>query len=121
MGPTGALFPEVAANAFRVRSRLARWLVVLALAVATPAVQDALTDLKMLVTGEACCADDCDETGAPCSQQCAHCPCGTLRNVTVQSGCADVPPGRGRQLVIADALVPPSSTTLDPPFRPPVS
>lgn len=111
----------VAPNGFRVRSRLARWLVVFALALATPAVQDALTDLTMLVTGETCCADDCDETGAPCSQQCAHCPCGTLRNVTPQSACADVPSVEARQLVIAEARLPPTSTTLDPPFRPPVS
>lgn len=104
-----------------MRSRLARWTLVLALAFATPAVQDALTDVTMWLTGTACCADDCDETGSPCAQQCAHCPCGGLRNVTLQSAEVDGRVTVAQGLIPSAGLVPPSNATLDPPFRPPVS
>lgn len=110
----------VSANANRVRSRLARWLIVLTLAFATPAVQDVLTDVSMWLTGAACCADDCDESGAPCSQQCAHCPCG-VRNVALNAPGHEVPPVAALKRVSTTALIPPSNTPLDPPFRPPVS
>lgn len=107
-------------NANRARSPFARWLIVLALAFASPAVQDAFTDVSMWLTGAACCADDCDESGAPCSQQCAHCPCG-VRTITLNSNSHEVPAVATVQLVSTTAIIPPSSTTLDPPFRPPVS
>jgi len=108
----------VPTNANRARSRLARWLIVLVLAFASPAVQDVLTDVSMWLTG-ACCADDCDES-APCSQQCAHCPCG-VRNIALNANGYEVPAVATLTLVSTTALISPSSTTLDPPFRPPVS
>lgn len=102
------------------RSRLARWLVVLLLAFAAPAVQDVLTDLTMWMTGQMCCADDCDE-GSPCSQPCAHCPCGTVRAAPLQTGAAEASVVAGREAIVGDPLLPPTSAVLDPPFRPPVS
>jgi hypothetical protein len=100
---------------------LARWFIVLVLAFATPAVQDALTDLSMWLTDAACCADDCEESGAPCSQQCAHCPCGGVRSVALNSLGQEVPAVATLELVSTTDVVPPSDATVDPPFRPPVS
>lgn len=115
-------YEEVVRFSLRVRSRVARWVLVLALAFATPAVQDALTDFTMWVTGQACCADDCDESGAPCTQQCAHCPCGGgIRTATLHTTTAEAFPGWARELAGELVTAVPSSTTQDPPFRPPVS
>lgn len=111
----------VRTKAAKAQSPLTRWVVVLMLAFATPAVQDVLTDLTMWVTGQACCADDCDETGAPCTQQCAHCPCGSIRIATLQSSSAEPFALSVPEPISDDGLVPPTSATLDPPFRPPVS
>lgn len=83
----------------------------------TPTVRDVAADW---LSDAACCADDCDETGDACTQQCGHCITG--HNVTVPAT------ERGRA-TLAHWLtsVPPversgaRSGHLDPPFRPPVS
>jgi hypothetical protein len=99
-----------------------RWLAVLLLCVATPAVQDIVSDLNNLIAGaDDCCADECEESGAPCTQQCLHCVCGPR---LVAAAAPDAP-----QLTQAWSTLPraegttslPSSAHLDPPFRPPVS
>lgn len=105
----------------RARSQLTRWVFVLVLAFATPAAQDVLTDLTMWATGQTCCADDCDETGSPCTQQCAHCPCGSMRAATLHGAEAQTPVAPRRAPISTENDVPPVSATLDPPFRPPVS
>jgi len=107
--------------ATRRRSQLTRWVFILVLAFSAPAVQDALTDFTAWVTGQTCCADDCDDTGSPCTQQCAHCPCGSLRAATLQSAGAEAVVVVGSEAVAVGTLVSPRSTPLDPPFRPPVS
>ena len=112
---------SVTSRTFRAQSRLARWVVVLLLAISAPAVQDALTDLTMWVTGQTCCTDDCDETGSPCSQQCAHCACSGVRNATLAAVASEVPAFALSEAITESGLTPPSNTTLDPPFRPPVS
>ena len=111
----------VVTSAFRMRSRAGRWAFILVLAFATPALQDALTDLTRWVTGSACCDDGCDETDTPCSQQCAHCLSGSVRNATLQSASVEALAFAGNVHASVERLVAPSSTTLDPPFRPPVS
>lgn len=112
---------EVRKRTFKVTSPLMRWVFVIALAFSSPAVQDALTDLTMWATGEACCADDCDETGSPCTQQCVHCPCGNLRSVTLQSSTTELVAPIAHEVMVDERLSPPSDAMLDPPFRPPVS
>jgi hypothetical protein len=105
----------------RARSQLTKWLRLAAVMLAclsTPTVRDViggewLSDVE-------CCADDCDESGDACTQQCEHCICGHFVTVpTIASG---------RALVVQMVTTIPSmersgarSGHLDPPFRPPVS
>ncbi len=103
------------------RSAGLRWLaVLLLLCVATPSVQDLIADVTNWADGD-CCSDECEESGAPCTQQCMHCVCGPrLVAVAAQS-----------LIVLAPPLDVSASTTSrlelqlsghrDPPFRPPVS
>jgi hypothetical protein len=101
-------------------SQLARLAAVIALCLATPAVLDIIVQTSGWLSGEDCCADDCEESGEPCTQQCVHCVCGG-HNVTL--------PSTERTLIVA--RIPPASLNedraearsghLDPPFRPPVS
>lgn len=112
---------SVMTKAIRGRSLLTRWVLVLMLAFVTPAVQDVLTDVTMWVTGQSCCPDDCDETGSRCPQQCAHCPCGSLRAITLHGATPQAPLIARSEPVFTDSLLAPTCTTLDPPFRPPVS
>jgi hypothetical protein len=115
--PAGASFHLVHRFLATSRSTLSRWLLVLALALTTPSLQDALTDLS----GVECCDDDCDDGGTPCSQDCAHCPCAGFRSVTVPAPTVVVMrPGLATR--IAEALgTQPANGALDPPFRPPAS
>ena len=101
--------------------KFARMAAVLCLCLGTPAVLDIIVQTSGWLSGAECCADDCDESGNPCTQQCIHCVCGG-HNVTLLST------ERSR---LATARVPPAeeqqdragarSGHLDPPFRPPVS
>lgn len=101
--------------------QLARTLAVVGMCLGTPAVLDIIVDTAGWITGAQCCADDCDESGAPCTQLCVHCSGGGHHN-TVPS------PERTRVAVVGErspaqwqATVRPLSGHLEPPFRPPVS
>ncbi|MDP2274851.1 MAG: hypothetical protein Q8K32_29185 [Archangium sp.] len=97
-----------------------RWLAVLLLCVAAPSVQDIIADVANWTDGD-CCSDECEESGAPCTQQCMHCVCGPrVVAATSQSFIMLLPEfqvstGTTRTLELQ------LSGHRDPPFRPPVS
>lgn len=101
-------------------SQLARLVAVLWLCLATPSVLDIVVETASWLSGAECCADDCDESGEPCTQQCVHCVCGghnaalpfsdrTRLEVAQVMSTADTRPPAGAR-----------SGHLEPPFRPPV-
>jgi hypothetical protein len=99
-----------------------RWLAVALLCLSTPAVQDIIVDTSSWLAGAECCADECEETGNPCTQQCLHCVCG------VRAIAAPLPSGpQARTASLTLSLLSPEvldverAGHLDPPFRPPVS
>lgn len=101
---------------------LARTLAVLWLCLATPAVHDVIVETASWLTGAECCADDCDESGSPCTQQCTHCVCGG-HNLTLSAPeCIRLAIARSaRSVAGTQAHLGARSGHLDPPFRPPVS
>jgi len=101
--------------------RFARALAVIWLCLSTPAVLDIIVETAGWLSGADCCADDCEETGAPCTQQCIHCVCGghnlTLPFVECTRGTvADVTTPVGLHAQASER-----AGHLEPPFRPPVS
>lgn len=101
--------------------RLARVAAVLWLCLGTPAVLDVVVQTAGWLSGAECCADDCEETGEPCTQQCVHCVCGG-HNVTLPS-LELARPALARTASAADTRdrLGARSGHLEPPFRPPVS
>ncbi len=97
-----------------------RWLAVLLLCVAAPSVQDIIADVANWTDGD-CCSDECEESGAPCTQQCMHCVCGPrVVAAAAQSFIVLSPQFRvSAQTPNTPALQ--LSGHRDPPFRPPVS
>lgn len=92
------------------------------LCLATPAIQDIVEDVTSAILDAPCCADGCDESGQPCSQQCVHCVCGARLAVTATDVGVALPAFTGAGLegaweLHAVAL----HGHLDPPFRPPAS
>lgn len=101
--------------------QLARLVAVVLLCLGTPAVLDVIVDTASWLSGAGCCADDCDESGPPCSQHCVHCVCAG-HNVTLP--CAESI--RGAVAVELHSVQTPATVRalsghLEPPFRPPVS
>jgi hypothetical protein len=113
--------PVVVSLHMRLRlSHLGRLVAVLWLCLATPSVLDIVVETASWLSGAECCADDCDESGEPCTQQCVHCVCGGHN--------AALPFSERARLVVARVISaadsePPASARsghLEPPFRPPV-
>lgn len=102
-------------------SQLTRLVAVLWLCLTTPSVLDITVETVSWLSGAECCADDCDESGEPCTQQCVHCVCGGHN--------AALPFSERTRLVVARVVsaadthlrVSARSGHLEPPFRPPVS
>lgn len=106
---------------FPTLGRSLRVVAVLALCLCTPAVLDIIVETANWVAGVECCADDCDESGVPCTQQCTHCVCGG-HNVTLPSfELGRVVAERWVRAPVALLHASARSGHLDPPFRPPVS
>lgn len=101
--------------------QLARAVAVVWLCLGTPAVLDIITDTASWMSGAQCCADDCDESGAPCTQLCVHCSGGGHHNTlpSIERTRVAVRGERGRAQ--SRTTVRPLSGHLEPPFRPPVS
>ncbi len=103
------------------RSTALRWVAVLLLCVATPAVQDIIAGLTTWASDGDCCSDECEESGAPCTQQCMHCVCGprlvavAAQSLVLFSQPLSVSTQSTRTLELQ------LSGHRDPPFRPPVS
>lgn len=102
------------------RSQLAKFLrlaAVLLACLSTPTLRDVI-GAEWLNDVE-CCADDCDESGMPCSQACAHCVSG--HHVTVPVIASE----RATFAIVTNIATSERSSArsghLDPPFRPPVS
>ncbi len=96
---------------------LLRLLALVLWCVAAPSLHAGL-ELAGWAAGEACCADDCEETGAPCTQQCARCVPST-HVVSMHEAVAtvrrhDTPLPRGD----APRRVP-TQGHHEPPFKPP--
>ena len=98
-----------------------RWLAVALLCLATPAVTDIIADVSNWVTNAPCCSDDCEDSGAPCTQQCMHCVCGAQVLAMATTKPAELSTSRRPMARSTHAAEPHSSGHLDPPFRPPVS
>lgn len=105
------------------RTRL-RWLLGLLLCLATPTAQELLFDVVAAVSDAApddCCTDDCDESGMPCSQQCANAACGA-RTAVAPGEVLVSPAPIGQWLARLDEA---AGTDLsghrEPPFRPPAA
>jgi hypothetical protein len=99
--------------------RLARLVAVLLLCLASPSVLDIIVQASGWLSGAPCCADDCDESGSPCTQQCAHCVGHTAtlpsaERVRVALVRWQTPLRRGDESG-------PRRGHLEPPFRPPMS
>lgn len=101
--------------------RFVRVLAVVAVCGSTPTMQDIVVDVASWVTGEECCTDDCEQSGAPCQQECVHCANAchlvALTAVAVMREPVSKVPGRLDTQPQERAR----SGHLDPPFRPPVS
>lgn len=101
--------------------RLIRFVAVVALCLCTPAVLDIIVQTASWAAGVECCADDCEESGVPCTQECTHCVCGG-HNVTLPSfeACRVITQRwvRAPVVLLSEGA---RSGHLDPPFRPPVS
>jgi hypothetical protein len=102
-------------------SRLARAFAIAWLCFATPAVQDIVMDTLSWVTGSGECADNCEETGDLCTQQCGHCVCSSHTGLLPQVRPALIARSGMRYRVEATDSTMTLSGHLDPPFRPPVS
>ncbi|MFO0595255.1 MAG: hypothetical protein U0228_08120 [Myxococcaceae bacterium] len=103
------------------RSFALRCAAVALLTLATPAVLDVVVDTASWLTGAECCSDGCDDTDAPCSQQCVHCTCGARpvampANLVVRD--ADAQPRTPFTPLHLGAAAP---GVTDPPFRPPAA
>ncbi len=104
-----------------LKSVALRWLAALLLCVATPAVQEIIADVTTWATDGDCCSDDCEESGAPCTQQCMHCVCGPRLVAVAAQSLLLIPQPVTQSAKTTSALPLPSSGHGDPPFRPPVS
>ena len=97
-----------------------RWLTVLLLCVAAPSVQDIIADVANWADGD-CCSDECEESGAPCTQQCMHCVCGPRVVAATSQSFIVLSPPLGVSARTTRPLELQLSGHRDPPFRPPVS
>ena len=98
-----------------------RYVAVALLCLATPAVTEIISDVSNWVMNTPCCGDDCEDSGAPCTNQCMHCVCGAQVLAVATEKSADVSAPRSSLARSTFALDLDSSGHLEPPFRPPVS
>lgn len=99
-----------------------RWLLGLLLCLATPAAQELVVDVVSAVTdvdSAPCCSDDCDESGMPCTQQCAGSICGARALVMPTQVLVSPEPVACLLALLEEVLGAGMSGHTEPPFRPP--
>jgi hypothetical protein len=97
-----------------------RWLALSALLLATPVIQQALTEAALLLAADDCgCEDDCKEQGE-CPGTCQTCLCCPHSNVVSVAGIGMLVRSGSREPICFEQVERDSEGYLSSPFRPPI-